>query len=247
MILLLDIGNTRAKWASSDGTALQGHGTVAHAGDPLRALAGQTLPGADALWVSAVHSLDRSQLEAGLRKLTGLAPRLVRAAAGFDGLVNSYAEPQRMGADRWLAMVALWSQLRSPFCLVGAGTALTFDHVDAAGQHQGGLIAPGLTSMQHRLLSVTQGRPQELARPYGEHLGRDTESAVRQAALFSSLGVIERGLRAAGEESAGARFITGGDAPDLLPRLGAGWQQRPHLVLEGLQVLAAQPEPAGHV
>lgn len=240
MNLLIDIGNTKVKWAVTDGPGLSGHGSVAHHRDPVAALRAQSLPPAAAVWVSCVHSVDREAVASGLRQLTGQTPNLARSEARCDGLVNSYPEPARMGTDRWLAMLALWSQRRAAFCLVGAGTALTLDRVDEGGQHLGGLIAPGLTSMQHSLLSVTNGRPASLVRPYGHHLGRDTEAAVRQAAMFACLGVIERGLRAPGATAGEARILTGGDATDLLPQLDAGWEHRPHLVLEGLQVLARQ-------
>lgn len=238
MILLLDVGNSRIKWARSTGSGLVDFGAVAHAGSPLDTLRKHGLPPADDVWVSCVKSINWNELGTGLRQVTGRDPRLASAESSRDGLVNSYAEPARMGPDRWLAMLALWTELRGPFCVVSAGTALTLDRVDSQGQHLGGLIATGLMSAQHALLSVTKGRPSELSRPYGEQLGRDTESAVRQAAYFSSLGVIERGLSSGGGNPEEARVITGGDAAALLPTLGAGWSHRPHLVLEGLEILA---------
>lgn len=238
MILLIDVGNTRVKWARTAGAGLADVGALAHAGAPAVALREHGLPEADAVWVSCVKSINWDELEFGLRQVTGRDPHRAVAEPARDGLVNSYAEPARMGSDRWLAMLALWAGCRAAFCVVSAGTALTLDRVDSSGQHLGGLIATGLTSAQHALLSVTKGRPSAPLRPYGEHLGCDTETAVRQAAYFSSLGVIERGLRSAGETPDEARVITGGDATALLPALGARWNHRPHLVLEGLEILA---------
>lgn len=238
MILLIDIGNTRVKWAYAEDDTLRDSGVATHGGQPVHALGQQRLTKPDSAWLSCVGTSDKEAVAENLQRLLGVRPHVVRSEAQRGGLTNSYAEPQRLGVDRWLALLAAWSSLRKPFCLVGAGTALTFDRVDAGGRHLGGLIGPGLTSMQHSLLSVTQGRPAELVRPYSDHLGRDTEGAVRQAAFFSSLGIIERGLRAPGADENEVRLINGGDAGELLPTLGSGWQHRPQLVLEGLLAVA---------
>lgn len=238
MILLLDIGNTRIKWALADDSGLHAHGGVAHGGDPAAALRQAALPPADATWAACVASVDRAAVAHALRAATGHDPQLPLTPARWDGLVNSYAEPARMGVDRWLAMVAAWTQVRGALCVVGAGSALTFDRVGADGRHRGGLIGPGLQSSQQSLLAITRGAAAAADAPYGNDLGRDTTSAVRQAAWFGCLGMIERGLRAPGAEAGEARFLTGGDAAVLQPALEGCWTLRPHLVLEGLRILA---------
>ena len=243
MILLLDIGNSRLKWALSEDGRIQTAQSEPHLGDPARLFYSLALPQVEQVWVSHVMGPSHEQkLAEVLQSHYGLAPKFARTAAEARGLHNGYAEPERLGVDRWLAMLALWAQTHHAFCVVNAGTAITFDAVDEGGQHQGGLIAPGLVTAEKAVLDATRfsTRPQTLR--YGTGLGHDTESCVRQGALHACAGLIERAARL----STGGHFISGGDAPALLPHLGGahstgsgqGWDWRPNLVLEGLLVLA---------
>lgn len=236
-LLLLDVGNTRLKWALWDG-ALKVGKAVPHAGQPIASFTGGHWPHAEQVWISCVPRLrDEVAWANAVQQVCGLPPHLVTASAEWQGLHNRYVEPRKLGVDRWLGMVALWSERRAPFCIVGAGTALTFDRVDAQGLHRGGLIAAGFGSMQQALLKVTVTDASE-SPTYHAGLGENSEAAIRQGAFFAAMGVIERALRAPGADAAEQRIITGGDAPALLPHLGAGWTHRPHLVLEGLAALA---------
>jgi type III pantothenate kinase len=71
------------------------------------------------------------------------------------GVRNGYRQPQQLGVDRWLAMLAAFHLPQraacQSLCVVDCGTALTMDVLDANGQHLGGYIAPGLTTMQEML------------------------------------------------------------------------------------------------
>lgn len=243
MILLLDIGNSRLKWAMAENGLLQTAHSEPHLGDPSRLFYTLALPQVEQVWVSQVMGPQHEQkLTEVLQSHYGFAPQFARSTAETRGLSNGYSEPERLGVDRWLAMLALWTETQHAFCAVNAGTALTFDAVDEGGQHLGGLIAPGLVTAEKAVLDATRFATRPQAPRYSTGLGRDTESCVRQGALHAGAGLIERAARA----SVGGRFISGGDAAALLPHLGGGWGWRPNLVLEGLLVLA-RGEEAGHV
>ena len=234
MILLVDVGNTRVKWAvARDGgaAALDGAGAAEHGGDPAGVIATLDLPHAGAVWITHVLRFDdEAALGAALSARLGVAPRFARTRAECAGLRVAYAEPERLGVDRWLGMLALWTRLHQAFCVVNAGTALTFDAVGADGRHAGGLIAPGLVAAQKAIAGATRFTIRPQAEQYGAGLGTDTESCVRQGALHACAGLVER----ASHHRPGARVVTGGDAKVLLPHLGRAWDWQPHLVLEGL-------------
>ncbi len=238
MNLLLDIGNTRMKWAQSAGAQLSGFGAADHRGDPAGAFDSREWPKPSAVAIASVMGAAPDHaLAQRIQARFGAAPRFARVEGQRAGLRVAYAEPQRLGIDRWLTLLALWSELRAPFCVASAGTALTFDAVDAHGQHLGGVIAPGLMAMQKTTLGATRFETRDLTQPYTQNLGTDTEACVRQGALHACAGLIER----LGGRSAGARFLCGGDAETLRPHLENGWQHRAHLVLEGLQTLVSTP------
>src|SRR5699024_8726538 len=77
------------------------------------------------------------------------------------GVRNAYAQPETLGVDRFLSMVAAYADGHAPCVLVSCGTALVLDALAAGGRHLGGLIAPGATLMQQSVLGATaQVRPQ---------------------------------------------------------------------------------------
>lgn len=234
MRLLVDVGNSRLKWARATGDALAPD-AAEHDGRPAQRLADCGLPRADEIWVASVMGADTdAALHEALERACGVAPRFARTQAERDGLRVAYADASRLGVDRWLAMLALWTASRGPFCVVSAGTALTFDAVDERGRHLGGLIAPGLATSEKAVLGATRFAVRGGATNYTDGLGNDTESCVRQGALHACVGLVERAAR----DRAGRRYLCGGDAPALRTFLGPTWELRPNLVLEGLLAYA---------
>lgn len=232
MILLLDVGNTRLKWAYAEHGVLLETGAEMHEGRPADRLATLDLHEPDGVLIASVAgaandlSLTKTCTARWLH-----APRFARAEAERSGLRNAYAEPQRLGVDRWLAMLGAWTATRGACVVVDAGTALTADVIDAGGLHLGGFIAAGLMTTEKAVLGVTRFPTRATPLPVHAGLGRDTEACVRQGAMLSVLGAIDR---AAAQLPAARRYLAGGDATRLAPLLGDGWELRPHLVLEGL-------------
>lgn len=238
MILLIDIGNTCIKSALWDG-ALRVDEPVVHHDKPLELFAQRSWPAVSVVWMSLVPRMnDVSGWTAVVQQKLGVTPQIARSQSEWNGLRSAYAQPEKLGVDRWLTMVALWHEYRKPFCVISAGTALTFDRVDAKGRHLGGVIAPGYGSMHRALLNATRTAAVDAPHHHDDQLGRDSMSAIRQGAFFAAMGVIERALRAPGAVPNERRIITGGDAPALIRHLPGGIEHRAHLVLHGLLALA---------
>ncbi|RUO39381.1 hypothetical protein CWE15_09670 [Aliidiomarina taiwanensis] len=148
---------------------------------------------------------------------------------------HCYQEPQMLGVDRWLTMLALRSRKQN--CVIlDAGTAFTLDVLDANGQHLGGWISPGLKLMQHALVSRSERlHVNEEWVPGG--LGSSTQDAIGLGCQAALQGVCEQAIERARALLPHADlevFLTGGDIRYLnLERIGAH-QHRPLLVLEGL-------------
>ena len=230
-MLLLDIGNSRLKWALADGRRLDPVTARDHGGRPADLIAGLKLPPADAVWVAHVMgAAHEAEIARAIRRRCGVNPRFARSTARRAGLRIAYRDPSRLGVDRFLAMLALRTQTRRAFCVAGAGTALTFDAVDARGRHLGGLIAPGLSTAWTAVRGATRFALRPKPANYTRGLGSDTDACVRQGTLHACVGLIEhaaRGLR-------GVRVLHGGDAATLRRHLGRGWTLKPDLVLQGL-------------
>lgn len=167
--------------------------------------------------------------------------RIAQVSTSCGGVTNSYADVSRMGIDRWLAMVAAFSQARGACIVVDAGTALTIDLLNADGNHRGGYILPGLNMMADALEQNTGIKLRD--RQFSGRIspGTSTEQAVLQGALASAIALI--GDSVASLRSRGARvsvYISGGDAgliaEALVPSGEFDLNVAPELVLDGLAI-----------
>ena len=61
---------------------------------------------------------------------------------------NAYRTPHTLGMDRLCAAAGAYAQVgKGPLLVIDAGTALTYEFVDAEGRYQGGGITPSLTGV----------------------------------------------------------------------------------------------------
>lgn len=237
MILLLDIGNSRVKWAVAEAGTIRVGGALAHDGRPADVVARLEVddePGS--VWIGSVTGPAHEIAIA--KAVTGRwhhAPHFVRSEAERLGLTNGYEDPRRLGVDRWLGMIAAWKRAGGACVVADAGTALTVDAVDDRGRHLGGIIAAGLSTSERAVLGATRFPTRTTPLALHDGLGLDTEACVRQGARLSVLGAIER---AAAVLPQARRFLTGGDAGLLAPGLARDWELRPALVFEGLLEIA---------
>lgn len=245
-MLLIDIGNSRIKWAWSDGRRLRDTGVRAHSGpaDPSAFAFLEKQASPDRLLVANVAGDAMEQaLRTAVAACWPLQPELVRTAAAAAGLINGYHDPGQLGVDRWLAMQAAWLRKRAAVCVVDAGTAITVDLIEDSGRHQGGFIVPGLELMTAALgrgtVDITRRAGTGPARD--EIPARDTGTAIRAGGLLALAGLVDRAC-ALGGSGAPAVMLTGGDAARLLPLLDPGAELCPDLVLEGLQLVAANQQ-----
>lgn len=246
MRLLIDIGNTNLHWT------LDGPGTawfvasVRHSGGipPDLIAAWERLPPPERILVSHVagprlaESLTRVALA-----LWRVEPEFVRVRQGYGGIQVAYPQPERLGVDRWLALIAAHRLRREATLILDAGTAATFDLLLADGRHLGGLILPGLELMQSSLFAKTQIPPaSELSAPGPAYWGTDTQSAIALGGIQALAATAERLYdRLAAESGRTPWFVlTGGDAGRLLPYLERPCEPIPDLVLQGLAALRGQ-------
>jgi type III pantothenate kinase len=250
MILVIDVGNTRLKWAWLTSTGLSDQQAVVHR------------DAKPALWTAALFDADQKPDrvlvsnvagEAMAKTLTKLAKQtygvkveFVTATRQFLELTNGYLDPSLLGADRWLAVIGAWTTARSALCVVDAGTAVKVDSVDANGLHLGGLIVPGIHMMREALLKRTHdiARAVEQSTPsMAGVLANNTIGAVSRGAVFALAGMADRAAEII-EQNTGVKpqlFITGGDAGMITGTMRARGEIVPDLVLRGLAVIAAQP------
>lgn len=248
--LVIDIGNTRLKWAQYEAPDAQArmlaHGAVyLERIDQLAETEWHALAHPQAMLGCAVAGLVvRRRVEEQL-ELWDLAPRWVVSGAQAAGVTNGYEHPGRLGTDRWVALIGARARVLAsgparPALVVMVGTAVTVDAMDAEGRFLGGFILPGLGLMLKALEDGTAG----LKVPTGEvrDFPTNTSDALMSGGVFGMVGAIERMHRQIVAQcgEAPALYMTGGAAVKLAPVSDLPFELIDTLIFEGLLTLAAE-------
>lgn len=236
MILLIDIGNSRLKWSLAE----QERVAEVFAKDYRQAgyIAGlrrqwQDLPTPKQIAIASVSQpavvAELAQLFQSLWPNSGFM--YARTGLTAFGVKNAYPQAERLGVDRWLALLAARKHYPGPVCVVDCGTAITVDVMQADGTHLGGLICPGLQLMQHALAQNTADlRVSE--QPYEPDLACDTQTAIANGVSLAAVGLIEQVMKKFATDY--RLILTGGDAMSLAPLLSRPSAVDSALVLKGL-------------
>jgi type III pantothenate kinase len=246
--LLVDIGNTRVKWALLRGGDPAVARALAHGGDAgAMALLVRRLPrGVERMVVVSVAGglMDRALAKAAQQRF-GFRPEFLRSSRSAAGVINGYRDVWRLGADRWVGAIGAFHLAPGRDVLVAnVGTALTVDLVTATGRHRGGAIIPGPATMVESLLSGTHGirrRARGIRASARSLFAADTASALAAGSRFAAAAFIDRAAREAAR-ALGSRpllLLSGGGAAELRPLLQYPVRVVPDLVLRGLAACAA--------
>lgn len=237
MNMLIDIGNTNLRWTADAAWSV---GIARHSGAiPLDLLATwEQLAAPERVLVSQVGAASVAEaLTRVTRALWQVTPEFVRVVPGVAGVQIAYEYPERFGVDRWLALIAAYAECQQATLIVDAGSAATFDVLQADGRHLGGLILPGVELMRTSLLLGTQ-IPRVEYEPTDVIWATDTTTAVAAGSL-GAIGALATRLydRLCAETGSVPRLLlTGGDAERLCPYLDRPYRVQPDLVLRGLSV-----------
>ncbi len=247
-MMLLDVGNSSVKWATERDGVLERRGRFFHHEEGFSRSASRAWKGLPAPRVLAVANVAGAGMEREIAEWTGKAwhttPCYIRVLKQAAGVTNAYREPNTLGADRWAAIVAARHDTENPLCVIDCGTAITLDVVDAAGIHQGGLIAPGLAMMRRSLAKETAAIGPLPGEEVGTQslLSMNTIDGVNSGVMHMAGTLIDRviGDAAAGYGRNLEVVITGGDAERILPLLRCSPRYDRDLVLKGVAILARE-------
>jgi type III pantothenate kinase len=247
--LAIDVGNTRLKWAQyaspQPGAVLLAQGAVfLETIDSLAETDWKPLPPPASMLGCVVAGEGVKRRVEEQLEIWDLEPRWVVSAREACGVTNGYDHPNRLGVDRWVAMIGARHRVLAqggprPVLVVMVGTAVTVDALDAQGQFLGGLILPGFGLMLRALEMGTAG----LKAPTGEAVDfpTNTSDALMSGGADALAGAVERmyrKLRArTGQEP--ALVMSGGAAVKLAPITELPFETVDTLIFDGLLQLQA--------
>lgn len=251
MTLLVDIGNSRVKWARLEADGPGAQSAAAHAGWSVADWRTALFAGAPVERVVAAsvagESVDAA-LDAAARLATDHPVRFIATTRAAGGVLNGYSDPGLLGVDRWLAVIGAHARGRGACVVADIGTAATVDVVAADGRHLGGYIVPGPQLMVASLLRSTSDLATHHASSGAARadsgFADNTRDAIERGCRLALAALVDRSVADA-ERAAGDRprlVVTGGAAPEVLPLLRGAAEHLPDLVLRGLAVLAQGPD-----
>jgi type III pantothenate kinase len=241
MLLLIDAGNTRIKWALAEAGSAPGDwvasGAVAHAELNHLPASWQDRRITRAVVANVAGSKLRDQLQLMIptKAIDWFASR-----AELDGMRNAYRKPAQLGCDRFAA--ALGARALEPgkrLIVATCGTATTIDALCADSVFLGGMILPGLGLMAASLAHNTAQLPQVGAgRALPAGFADNTDDAILSGCLAAQAGAIERACALHG---ATLCVISGGAAPYIAPQLNVAHRMVDNIVLIGLHSTVHPP------
>jgi type III pantothenate kinase len=237
--LLVDIGNSRLKWATlaQDGLAVGDAMSNPALTEERLAEAWKALPKPERLAISCVSARRLAGVTRSVASALwpGILIIEAKSEAQAFGVKNAYLQPEKLGVDRWLALLAARRHYSLPVCIVDCGTAITVDLLDEKGRHLGGMICPGLELMKQSLSAGTEALGYDDSAFITVGPANHTAAAIYSGVLSAAAGLIEHVFFAQTERC--QLLLTGGDAPLIAGQLGCHCRIDHDLVLRGLSLL----------
>ena len=255
MLLAIDAGNTNVVFALvADGGEIRARWRIAtdarRTADEyavwlhqLLALEGYAKADIDRVIIATVVPRALHNLTVLAQKYFGRDP--IVAGQGGWPIALDVVEPQSVGADRALNVMAAHARHSGDLIVIDFGTATTFDVVDFSGAYKGGIIAPGINLSLDALVGAAAKLPRiAIAAPDGDSVvGRTTESQMLIGVYWGYVALIE-GLvtRLKAEIGRPVTVIaTGGLAILFDQHTDAFDAIEPDLTIQGLALYAAGP------
>lgn len=264
MLLTIDAGNTRTKWAVFNHTGeITQQGTCINEALATADLSPKSL-NYERTVISSVAGKQHAALLAKKLAPYNLPVHWVGTSAQACNVFNCYSEPETLGTDRWAALIAAWHMEHAPCVVVNAGTAVTIDALahridkvaltnklinEQQGAFLGGMILPGLNLMQKSLGLAAAQLPKNGAlqdvneRDLADIFAKNTTQAINAGALNAISGAIVRMVHALEQKCKQKPLIilSGGNALAIQNNLADTVTNQviivDNLVLQGLYLL----------
>ena len=252
MLLAIDAGNTNLVFALVDGGEIKARWRIAT--DPRRTadqyavwlhqlleLEGYSKADVDSAIIGTVVPRALHNLEVLATKYFHVEPLVAGQGKAAWPMSLDVDEPQNVGADRALNVIAAHAKHPGDLVIIDFGTATTFDVVDGSGAYKGGIIAPGITLSIDALVSAAAMLPRiAIEAPQDNKvIGRTTESQMLIGIYWGYVamieGLTERLKREIGRE---ATVVATGGLASLFDKHTQVFNAiEPDLTIQGLSLL----------
>jgi type III pantothenate kinase len=233
-VLLLDVGNSRIKWAYDSHNSWLHQGAVDVSDLAGLRMAFANLPEPQRILASNVAGTQAAAQIETICAVWACPVEFITAQPEQCGVRNCYVQPAELGSDRWASLIAAWNMVQTACLVVNCGTATTVDALSNDGDFLGGLILPGIEMMRNGLTSL----PARLDAANGKwsKLPRCTADAIHSGAIQATVGAIQSQYEFLESHDAPC-ILSGGAANDIQTHLSLPLIHMDNLVLQGLKLI----------
>ncbi len=201
----------------------------------------QAHPCTRAYLCSVLDTTRQAELDTCLADYIGSEVTRFSSQAQSLGVTNGYDDPGRLGADRWMALLAAAMMVDTDCIVIDAGSAITVDLLKADGQHLGGAILPGFNTSTETFRRIfSHINFDNVAFGKTDLPGCSTETAIRIDYELTSIetlpALVNRWMQIFDNET--ELLLAGGDAARVQSLLGPAARLVPDLVFRGMHRLA---------
>ena len=213
MIVLLDIGNTRTKYCTIVNDIRSKHAVITNTAISPEFLT-RHFKGAFRFIVASVSDKTITNEMKIWCDLSSVKFEQIISERKKSNVTSGYKIPTQLGVDRWLTLLgAARLYVNKNVLIIDAGTATTVDLLAATGQHQGGWILAGLTTLIKSVLADTSHVYANKKEQASIVFGVNTSENVHNAAWAATVGAIQIAIIQAEEQGffLDEVIITGGN------------------------------------
>ena len=204
MLLAIDAGNTNVVFALVDGREIKTRWRIAT--DPRRTgdeyavwlhqlleLEGYRKDDVSAAIIGTVVPRATHNLQVLVSKYFSVEPLIAGEGKAVWPIALDVDEPQNVGADRALNVMAAHEKFPGDLIVIDFGTATTFDVVDYTGAYKGGIIAPGINLSLDALVNAAAKLPRiAIEVPEDKSvIGRTTDSQMLTGIYWGYVAMME--------------------------------------------------------
>jgi type III pantothenate kinase len=156
-------------------------------------------------------------------------------------------KPEQTGVDRVLNLAAAYEQMGKACVVVDAGTAITVDCCNDAGEFLGGAIAPGVALQLAALREKTAKLPEVKFDVPAGAFGRNTDQAILHGVFYGVRGMVKELVEQYATDLGNWPDIiaTGGDSQKLFENWELIHAVSPDLIFYGIALAYVNHEAKG--
>ena len=195
MRLLIDIGNTRTTMGVWTNSKLLSVITVETKNFTQALLKIKNKPIKVIFLTSVVAKNILSKVKKTLIKEIPAKIIEIKSSSKLLNVTNGYDSPRKLGNDRWVSIVGLFSLYKKPLYIVDCGTAISIDCVNNKGNHIGGFIMSGTKGYSRSFVDANNLKKIKLSNLQSSlkfKPAKTTEKAISDGYVLMVISAIEK-------------------------------------------------------